>query len=60
MREERLTPRVARRKTADFQKMAEALLKVIESGFLFKAFMNAGERLKLSKDMNDKLNKAYG
>lgn len=39
--------------------MAEALLKVIESGFLFKAFMNAGERLKLSKDMNDKLNKAY-
>lgn len=39
--------------------MADSVLKVIRSVVLFKACMNAGERVKLSKDMSGKLNKAY-
>ena len=49
----------ARRKTAECKRLAEALVKVIKSGVLFDAFMNAGKRLKMSQEMNDKLNKAY-
>ena len=49
----------ARMKTAKCKELAEALVRVLKNGRLFTAFVNAGQRLKVSKEFEKELDTKY-